>query len=132
MGTIWGEIYSEQIKAFRSHCSLAKAVCQKSRLLIYSWHSANRAGAKENPFCSLHVGYNFNMCVPGRMRLVRKFQPPCCPNVGLRCGLAGKVSTGVRSSCKGEALQATALWTSLPRYLPFYHYKSIFELTEAF
>lgn len=123
MGTIWGEIYSEQIKAFRSHCSLAKAVCQKSRLLIYSWHSVNRAGAKENPFCYLHVGYDFNMCVPGRMRLVRKFQPLCCPNVRLRCGLAGKVSTGVRSSWKGEGRGSAGhssldFLASIPAILP--------------
>lgn len=126
MGGTWGEIYTEPIKAFKFHFSLAKYVCEKSRFLIYYWHLVNKVGVKESPLFCLCVGCNL-VCVS--QGFSKDTPNPVLPErQGWVAGLAGKISGrvgGALHGVKGEAPQPSALCLSLPQYLRFYHHKVI-------
>lgn len=105
MREIWGEIYTEPIKAF----SLVKDDRQKSRLLVFCyWHSVKKVGVKESPLYCLCVGCNFSMCVPRIQQGNAKPCAACLPRLGCRTSRTSK------GAVKGEAPQPKALCLSLP------------------
>ena len=99
MGEIWGEIYTEPIKAFRFHFSLAKYVCQKSSLLIYYWHLVNKVGVKERPLFCLCVGCNLICVSQGFSKDIPSPVLPECQ--GWAAGRVGKIRGCVGWPCTG-------------------------------